>query len=60
MAKNKSKADPIETLVDLVKKLLALELFNSGISKKNIRIKLRMNATESGKFLKGLNKKSLQ
>lgn len=60
MAKKKQNSDPNSAVLDLLKKLLALQLFAAGVSQGAIAKKLKMNLNRVNEFLKGIKKKNAQ
>ena len=58
MAPKKQNSDPNSAVLDLLKKLLVLQLFAAGVSQGNIAKKLKMNLNRVNEFLKGIKKEN--
>jgi len=60
MSPKKQNSDPNSAILDLLKKLLALQLFTAGVSQGAIAKKLKMNLNRVNEFLKGIKKQNVQ
>jgi DNA-directed RNA polymerase specialized sigma subunit len=59
MARNKKIIEPMNEVIDLLKKLLILELFKMNVSQAEIGKKLGIATITVNKMLKGVNKEVL-